>query len=126
MAKSKGCERCGEMLVRREKEKRYNFAKRRYCGVKCRGLAQRTKAEQKDCEQCGEALVHKEKEKHCNFAKRRFCRRECARLAQCEGVTIEGVEMARLELAEMLGVSYGCIGQRITEGRNLLTGKKQK
>ena len=112
-------------MARKEKEKHYNFAKRRYCGVKCKRLAQRIKVEARDCEECGEALVRKEKEKHCEFAKRRFCGHKCYRLSYRKIVTVLGVEITRAELTEMAGMSEGCIRGRIRYGRNLFTGKKE-
>lgn len=120
------CDECGDVLVKKEREYHCRFANRKFCGHKCSQLARTTIVKHKDCEHCGEALLQKEKEYALRFASRRFCGHKCMGLSYRRNITIEGLEMTREELAEMVGVSEGCICTRYREGRNLLTGKRKQ
>lgn len=86
--KVRRCAACGEVLVRRDAEKRSAFQRRKTCGRSCAAKSREVTPliEGRQCMTCGVVLVRKDGEGIGTFKARKSCDRKCASIKRIRTV----------------------------------------
>jgi hypothetical protein len=80
---------CGKQLVRKPKESKFHFGKRKTCGVACNTRAREYKREicaDKKCEYCHEIIKRDDYKQLWRFKKVKYCSVACSNMARAHDI----------------------------------------